>query len=91
MGRYVGRSYLDNTNNDTFVTPSFLVVDANASFNAWRSARVTLQINNVLNRRRVFPSGYSYLFFTPSGSIDGIAYFYPQATRNAVVTLHVNL
>ena len=91
IARYVGRSYLDNTNNGAFTTPAFLVVDGTASFNVWRSARLMLQVNNVLNRKRVFPSGYSYLFFTPAGAIDGISYFYPQATRNAVVTLHVGL
>jgi len=91
VARYVGRSYLGNTNNDAFTTPAFLVVDGTASFNVWRSARLMLQVNNVLNRKRVFPSGYSYLFFTPAGAIDGISYFYPQATRNAVVTLHVGL
>ena len=91
VARYVGRSYLDNTNNGAFTTPAFLVVDGTASFNVWRSARLMLQVNNVLNRKRVFPSGYSYLFFTPAGAIDGISYFYPQATRNAVVTMHVGL
>lgn len=91
VARFVGKSFLDNTNNDAFATPSFLVVDANASFNVWRSARLMLQVNNLLNRKRVFPSGYSYLFFTPAGTIDGVAYFYPQATRNALVTLRMSL
>ncbi len=90
-GRYVGQSHLDNTNKDAFVTPSFLVVDANVALNVWRSTRLVVQVNNVFNRKRVFPSGYSYRFFTPDGTIDGISYFYPQATRNAVVSLRVNL
>ncbi|HEX9500781.1 MAG TPA: TonB-dependent receptor, partial [Thermoanaerobaculia bacterium] len=91
VARYVGRSYLDNTNNNAFTTPAFVVVDATASMGVWRSTRLMLQVNNLLNRRRVFPSGYSYLFFTPAGAIDGVSYFYPQATRNALVTLRVNL
>jgi iron complex outermembrane receptor protein len=91
VARYVGRSYLDNTNNNAFTTPAFTVVDATASVSVWRSTRLMLQVNNLLNRRRVFPSGYSYLFFTPAGAIDGVSYFYPQATRNALVTLRVNL
>ena len=44
-------------------------------------------MNNVLNNKRVFPSGYSYLFLTPSKTIEGISYYYPQATRNAVITV----
>jgi outer membrane receptor protein involved in Fe transport len=91
VGRYVGKSHLDNTNSESFTTPSFFVVDGSASFNVLRSARVMVQVNNLFNRKRVFPSGYSYQFFTPAGAVDGISYFYPQATRNAVVTLHVSL
>ncbi len=77
VGRYVGRSHLDNTNNDALTTPPFCVVDATANYR-W----VRLQVNNLLNRKRVFPSGYAF---------DGVAYFYPQATRNALLTLHFNL
>ena len=77
VGRYVGKSHLDNTNDDALVAPAFFVVDATA-----RYRMVTVQVNNLLNRRRVFPSGYA---------IDGVSYFYPLATRNAIVTLHVNL
>ena len=82
FGRYVGKSYLDNTNNDALTTPPFFIVDATASFKIARSTRMILQVNNVLNRRRVFPSGYVF---------DDVAYFYPLATRNAAVTLHFNL
>ena len=87
VGHYVSKSHLDNTNNEAFVAPSFFVVDASAAVSVWRSARVMLQVNNLFNRKRVFPSGYSYQFFTPEGTIDGISYFYPQAARNAVLTL----
>ena len=90
-GRWASRSYLDNTNNDAFVTPSFFVVDANLSVGLWHAARLMLQVNNVFDNRRVFPSGYSYEFFTPAGTLDGISYFYPQATRNVVLTLRAGL
>lgn len=90
-GRYASRSFLDNTNNNAFTTPSFFVVDTNASLRIWRSAELQLQVNNVFNRKRFFPSGYDYVFFTPDGTLGGISYFYPQATRNAVLTLHLAL
>lgn len=82
VARYVGKSYLDNTNQSALTTPSFLVVDGTASFDVAPSMRLMLQVNNLLNRRRVFPSGYA---------IDGVSYFYPQATRNGLVTLRVHL
>jgi iron complex outermembrane receptor protein len=84
-GRHVGRSYLDNTNNPSFVAPAFTTVDANAAFRLSRDTTVRVQINNVLNDKKVFPSGYSYLFLTPEKTISGVSYYYPQATRNAVV------
>ena len=90
-GRYVGKSYLDNTNNNSFTTPSFFDLDGTIAFNVARSTRLSLQANNVLNSKHIFPNGYSYLFITPAGSIDGIRYFYPQATRNFVITLDAHL
>jgi iron complex outermembrane receptor protein len=84
-GRHVGRSYLDNTNNGSFVAPAFSTVDASAAIRMSRDTTLRVQINNVLNDKRVFPSGYSYLFLTPEKTISGISYYYPQATRNAMV------
>jgi len=86
-GRYVAKAYLDNTNNPAFVAPSFFVIDASAAFALPRNARVTLQVNNLTNRKAYYPSGYSYLTMNPAGTIGGTSYFYPQATRNFVVML----
>lgn len=85
-GRYVGRSYLDNTNDDDFDAPAYALVDANVSYAVTPWARVSLQVNNALDADRVYPSGYSYLYYT--GEVrTGTAYYYPQAGRNAVVLL----
>ena len=84
-GRHVGRSYLDNTNNGAFVAPAFSTIDANGVITVARNVSLRVQINNLLNNKRVFPSGYSYLFLTPAKTIEGISYYYPQATRNAAV------
>ena len=87
--RYAGKSYLDNTNDERFTTPSFFTLDANAAFEISRNARLRVQVNNLLNNDRVWPSGYSYLFITPQKTVDGIPYYYPQATRNATVMVEV--
>jgi len=87
-GRYVGKSYLDNTNNGDLVAPSFFMIDGNAGYDLTPQVRLSLQVNNLTNRRRIFPSGYSYVFInrTVEGdAISGIPYYYPQATRNATV------
>jgi iron complex outermembrane receptor protein len=91
VGRYVAKSYLDNTNNDSFVAPSFFTLDGNVAVSLNEMLRLTLQVNNVLNNRRVFPSGYDYLYIGPDQKISGTSYYFPQATRNAVVMLDVKL
>jgi iron complex outermembrane receptor protein len=86
VGRWVGRSYLDNTNNPETDAPAYFVLDANASYDVTPWARVTLQVNNVLNNDGIRPSGYSYPYFVGE-QLTGTAYYYPHATRNAVVLL----
>ncbi len=89
-GRYVAKSYLDNTDNNGFIAPSFFIIDANAGFDVSSQLRVSVEVNNLANRHRIFPSGYDYLFINrtaASETISGIPYYYPQATRNAVVML----
>jgi iron complex outermembrane receptor protein len=83
-GRYVGKSYLDNTNEDSLTTPSFTTLDLSSAFDLGRGTRLRLQVNNALNNKRVFPSGYSYNYIA-GGVVGGTAYYYPQATRNVVV------
>jgi outer membrane receptor protein involved in Fe transport len=87
VGRWIGRSYLDNTND--LEAPSFFVADANASFGVTDWARITLQVNNVFDNDRIRPSGYSFLYFVGE-ELTGDAYYYPQATRNAVVLLDLD-
>lgn len=82
--RWVGRSYLDNTNDKAFDTPSYFLADAKASYAMTPWARVSLQVNNLFDAKRVYPSGYSYQYY--AGDVrTGVAYYYPQATRNATV------
>lgn len=92
-GRYVGRAYLDNTNDESLVTPSYFIADARAAVRVTDWARVTLQVNNLFDRERVFANGYSYVFMNEDASgarsAAGVPYYYPQATRNAVLLLEV--
>ncbi len=95
VARYVGRSFLDNTDNPDFVTPRFFTLDGSASVALGRATRLSLQVNNFLDNRRVFANGYSYVYLTrqPGGaeSMSGTSYFFPQATRNFVVMLDLKL
>jgi iron complex outermembrane recepter protein len=99
-GRYIAKSYLDNTNDPSLNAPSFFALDGTAVFSLarWAAAgtpRLTMQVNNILNNKRVYPSGYSWNYITRESNgaetIGGIPYYYPQATRNVVVMLDVRL
>lgn len=87
--RYASRSYLDNTNDEFFSAPSYFVLDAVASYAVTSTARITLQLNNALDNDRIYPSGYSYQFYAGGGH-GGTRYYYPQATRNAVVLVDLD-
>jgi iron complex outermembrane receptor protein len=99
-GRYVGKAYLDNTQDERFTTPGFFDLDATLflDLSPWVKAghpRLRLQANNVFDNRRIFPSGYSYLYVTREVSgqetFAGIPYYYPLATRSFFVALELKL
>ena len=100
VGRYVDDAQLDNTGLAEFRTPSFTNVDLRASVGLgrwWERAnpRLTLFVNNLFDNLDQFPSGYSYQFLIrdPAGqtTLDGIPFYYPLASRNAVLTLELGL
>jgi iron complex outermembrane receptor protein len=99
-GRYVAKSYLDNTQNDALATPRFFDLDATLLVNLGRwirtgQPRLRVRVNNVLDNHRIYLSGYSYLFLTQDGaggeSLGGTAYYYPLATRGVFVALDLKL
>ena len=95
-GRYVAASWLDNTNAEgleaprTFQLDATLVVDLSRFLPAGRP-RLKVQVNNVLDNRKLFPRGYSYLYANRAAAgaetLAGIPYYYPLATRSAYVSL----
>ncbi len=98
-GRYVAASWLDNTNTEGLDAPRFFQLDASFRFDLSRlvsagKPRLSVRVNNLLDNRRVFPSGYSYLYVTRDAGQDtasGIPYYYAAATRNVSVTLDLGL
>ena len=95
-GRWVSRSQLDNTGNPDFQTPSFFDLDGQLRLSLARlvkrgEPRLRVQATNLLNSRRLWPAGYSYLSFTRDAAggetLSGTSYYYPQATRSVYLTL----
>ncbi len=100
IGRHVAAAHLDNTGLDRFRTPSYTNFDLRASVGLGRwwpaaSPRITLFVNNLLDDDEQYPSGYSYQFINRDAAgrdgLDGIPFYYPLATRNAVVSLELDL
>ena len=52
-----------------------------------------MQATNLLNDKRMWPGGYSYLYLNRDESgaetLAGSSYYYPLATRSVFVTLDV--
>ncbi len=99
-GRYVADAHLDNTGLDSFRLPSHVDFDLRASLDLGRwwpaaSPKITLFVDNLLDSDRQYPSGYSYQFINRDGTggtdLDGIPFYYPAATRNAVLSLELDL
>jgi len=97
-GRYIGAAYLDNTGTESLRTPAYTVVNLRGaqSLGRWwpgAQPRLRVFVNNLLNNKDAYPSGYSYQYLTrdASGSetLSGIPYYYPLATFNAVVMLEL--
>jgi iron complex outermembrane receptor protein len=99
VGRYVDDAHLDNTGLDEFRAPSYTNVDLRASMEIGRRwsarPRLTLFVNNLFDNLDQFPSGYSYQFLIedPAGRrvLDGIPFFYPLASRNALLSIELGL
>ncbi len=94
--RYVAESYLDNTNGAGLETPDWWKVDLSASFDLSRwvktgRPRLRVLVDNVLDNRRVWASGYSYLYATRDAAgaeaTGGIPYYFPMATRHVTAVL----
>lgn len=98
-GRYVAASWLDNTNTEGLEAPRFFQLDASFRFDLSRLVaagrpRLSVRVNNLLDNRRIFPSGYSYAYVTRNAGrddISGIPYYYAAATRSVSVTLDLGL
>jgi iron complex outermembrane receptor protein len=100
IGRHVADAHLDNTGLDRFRAPSYANLDLRVSMDLGRwwpaaSPRINLFVNNLLDSDEQYPSGYSYQFINRDGAgrdgLDGIPFYYPLATRNAVVSLELDL
>lgn len=90
ISKYVGKQYMDNTENENRKLNAFFVNDVRVGYEFkvnkfFKAVRAGVQVNNLLNVKYE-PNGYTY-----SGSMGGTRYdfnyYYPQAGTNFLTSL----
>jgi iron complex outermembrane recepter protein len=85
LSKYIGKQYLDNTQNKNVVLDDYLINDLRFSYQftpkGVESLELSALVNNVLDVE-YSSNGYGY---------DGVPYFYPQAGINFLVMLSLKL
>ena len=92
--KYVGKQYLDNTSNEKRVLKDFLINDfkiqTNLTNNVFNNLFFKIEINNIFNVK-YSSNGYTFGYY---GGMDYEVrenYFYPQATRNIMFSVSIEL
>jgi len=91
ISKYVGKQHFDNTSADSRTLSSFFVNDIrlryNTHFSGVKNIGISLLVNNVFSTLYENNGGtYSYLY---AGELERGNYYYPQATRNFLLSLNV--
>ncbi|MFA9213521.1 MAG: TonB-dependent receptor [Candidatus Methylacidiphilales bacterium] len=90
ISKYVGKQYLDNTENENRKIDAFFVNDMRVTYGLtvkgmFKYIGLGLQVNNIFNEKYA-PNGYTYSGF--SGGVRGdYNFYYPQAGTNFLTNL----
>ena len=91
LGKYVGKQYLDNTQNESRKLNAFYTQDARIittiTKTRLKEISITLQANNIFNKLYE-PNGYTFSYIY-GGVLTTENYYYPMAGRNFVVGLNL--
>jgi iron complex outermembrane receptor protein len=93
VSKYVGRQYMDNTQNNARSLRGFYTEDLRSIltvphllFHEWE---IILQVNNLFNKLYE-PNGSTYPYIS-GGTLVNDNYYYPMAGTNYMIALNVNL
>ena len=93
VGKYVGKQYLDNTENEGRVLNSYYTQDIKASIKIpnklFKETVLMASLNNVFNKRYQ-PNGYTFSYVY-AGSFTTENYYFPMAGTNFMLSLNVKL
>jgi iron complex outermembrane receptor protein len=91
--KYVGKQYLDNTQNEGRKLDPFYVQDARLIYTIngkWqKEVNITGQVNNVFGKKYE-PNGYTYNYIS-GGQVLVNNYYFPMAGINFLIALNINL
>lgn len=93
ISKYVGKQYLDNTQNENRKLDPYFTQDAQLIYtiskNWLKELRIILQANNIFNELYE-PNGYTFSYYY-SGSLTTENYYYPMAGRNFMIAVNIKL
>jgi iron complex outermembrane receptor protein len=93
VGKYVGKQYLDNTENEGRALNSYYTQDIKASIKIpnklFKETVLMASLNNVFNKRYQ-PNGYTFSYVY-AGSFTTENYYFPMAGTNFMLSLNVKL
>ncbi len=93
IGKYVGKQYLDNTQNESRRLHDYYTQDARIIYSIsckWlKELNIILQANNMFDKLYE-PNGYTFSYYY-GGNLTTENYYYPMAGRNFLVAVNVKL
>ncbi len=91
--KYVGKQYLDNTQNELRKLDAYYVQDVRVNYKLQNilsnESNIILQINNIFNCKYE-PNGYTYPYIY-NGELINENYYYPMAGINFMIGLNIKL
>jgi iron complex outermembrane recepter protein len=93
LSKYVGKQYLDNTQNESRKLDAYYTQDAriiftlhNKLFTEWK---IIGQVNNIFDKKYE-PNGYAYSYVY-DGSVTADNYYFPMAGTNYMIGVNIRL
>lgn len=93
LSKYVGKQYLDNTQNEARALEAFFTNDIRCTVdlfsNKWKGSKIILQVNNVANT--LYEPNAAIYAYVYDGTITNDNYYYPMAGTNFMIALNLRL
>ena len=91
QSKYVGKQFLDNTQNDSRKLNAYWVNNARLAYNmnikGFKNINVALLANNILNKKYE-SNGYTFGYFS-SGALTTENFYFPQSGTNLMLSLNL--